>query len=202
MDLYDSLEKLTKEDNQNSYKKYKTAAKNYIYQGFDQEMISELLQIDGCPRDISHKLASDISNEMPLLYEEGPPISYEDVKTQVEKTILNTPLEDLEEYFRSHAAKYLETLKRIAAVRVCPTQIMINELHKELEPLVENIILSNRVSIESGNLQKTSSKEYIEQKLFGTWSIEDLYNYNKKINSEKEIVKKTSKKSERPNIIF
>lgn len=202
MDLYDSLEKNAKEESQDSYNKYKTAAKKYSSQGFDQEMISELLQIDGCPRDTSHRLASDVLDDLPIFYEEGPPISYEDVKEEVEKTILNTPLDELENYFRSHASQYLESLKRIAAVRVCPTQIMLDEIHKELEPLVENIILANKVSTESGNIQKTSSKERIEQKLFGIWPIEYLDEFNKRAASEKELLKKASKKSDKPTIMF
>lgn len=202
MDLYDSLEKNAKEDSQDSYNSYRTAAKKYSSQGFDQEMIAELLQIEECPRDISHRLASDALDELPYSYEEGPPISYEDVRDEVEKTILQVPLDELEDYFRNFASQYLDSLKRIAAVRVCPTQIMLDELHKELEPLVENIILANKVSAESGNIQKISSKEEQEQYLFGVWPIEYLEEFSKKFSSEKELMKKVSKKSDKPTIMF
>jgi len=202
MDLYDSLERQSKEESQEFYEEYKTAAKKYSTQGFNENMVSELLQIDGCPIDISHKLAADTLEELPDYYDEGPPISYQDVKNRVEKTILNVPLDELEDYFRTHAFQYLNSLKRIAAVRVCPTQIMLDELHKELEPFIENIILANRVSIESGNIQRTSSKEEKEKNLFGIWPIEYLDQFNKRTASEKEILKKAGKKSDRPTIMF
>lgn len=202
MDLYDSLEKAKKQGGLDSYNGYREAAKQYSSQGFDQEMISELLQIDGCPRETSHKLASDVLDDLPPYYDEGPPSSYEDVKGYIEKTILETPLEDLEKYFRSYASQNIEILKRIAAIRVCPTQIMLSELHKELEPIVENIIIANKVSIESGNLQKISSKEQAEKDLFGVWSIEYLEDFRKRKASEDNLLKKVSKKSEKPTIVF
>lgn len=165
-------------------------------------MTSELLQIDSCPRETSHKFASDVLDDLHPYYDEGPPSSYEDVKGYIEKTILETPLEDLEKYFRSYASQNIEILKRIAAIRVCPTQIMLSELHKELEPIVENIIIANKVSIESGNLQKISSKEQAEKDLFGVWPIEYLEDFRKRKASEDNLLKKVSKKSEKPTIVF
>lgn len=202
MDIYDALEKNTREENQEVYNQYKTAAKKYSLQGFDSGMISELLQADGCPVKISHQISSDVLDNLPSDYDNGPPESYEDVKEIVEKTILNTDLDSLENYFRSYASQYLETLKRIAAVRVCPTQIMLNQLHEELEPLIENIMLSNRTALNSGNIQKTSSKEKMEKDLFGLWSIEHIDEFDKKSSSEEKLLKKASRNSEKPTIIF
>jgi len=202
MDIYDSFEKINSKNDLNSYNNYREAATKYISQGFDEEMISELLQIDGCPKDISKRLANDVLDDLPPYYEEGPPTSYEDLKGITEKTILSASLDSLENYFKMYSPKNLETLKRIAAVRVCPTNIMLEQIHNELEPLVENIMLSNTASVACGNFQKVSSKEKTEQLFFGVWPIEYITHFNRRKATEKKLLKKVSKKSENPTIIF
>lgn len=196
MDLRDSMDKIKNQDFDNSKKKYIEAAKKYSSQGFDDDVVAELLQIDGCDIDHSKKIASEATSDIPLDYKLGPPISYEDVKETVQKTIVGKDLNTLNEYFENYASNKKEIVNKIAAARTSPSGIMTDQIHDELEPLVANLILANMASVKTKGIFRTSQKEQMEKDLFGVWPTELIDAYNRKKAGDEKIQKKVDKKVE------
>ncbi len=192
MDFFDSLEKIAKTDKKFQSKKYIEAAKDYVLQGFAEDNVAELLQLDGCDIEVSKQLAQTAAVGIPLKYFDNErPEVYADVKQDVEKTIFSGNVEAMSEYFRKYAGKpYENIMPRLIMAKDINTNSYINELHEELRPLVEGRIIENNLLASTGI--KTSSligeKEKFEFDLFGVWPIYLIKKQARKMRVEESLI--------------
>jgi len=201
MDIYDGLKKLMNSESSNEVEKYKESAISYSEQGFDEQMIQELLEVDGCTREASKKLAFAVTEELPSDYDSGPPRSYEDIKPKVEDSIRNASFESWEKYLSKIGKKYASLLKDIDLYRQRPTQIVADEIHKVLEPVLSNSLLMSKASSGTGT-REISERENLERDLFGIWPVYLVDSFNQKIAGEKEVMSKSAQKQGGAPIIF
>jgi hypothetical protein len=204
MDLYESLKKIKDNDNQNTVDKYKESAISYAEQGFDEQQIEELLQINGCPIDASKEMSKAIQEDLPKDYSNGPPVSYIDIKDKVEESIKNASVEDLSNYILKTSSKGKDILKEIIHYRDNPTRQILAQVHDSLEPVLENSLLMNKTASEIKGISDTklSIKDKLGYKLFGIWPVHLIESYNRKMEAEKKIEKRSGNKKGGAPIIF
>lgn len=186
MDLFESMDNMERREKLSEVSKHEGPARKYASQGFDQELIAELLQIDGCSLDISKELATAAVEDLPLEYTDRDcPKIYEDLKDIVEETILSSAsYNTLKEYIEKYAHKtYKDLASRILIAKDNPSRVILDEIHNELRPLVEDRIYENNVIAKGSSEVKTADKkEELEYKLFGVWPV---YLIQKHANKEK-----------------
>ena len=77
------------------------------------------------------------------------------------------------EYFEKYADnKFKDTVNRILIARdnCNDRSIIVSEVIQELEPLVDDLIITNEALVEDEKVaNKVDDKERLEQKLFGVW---------------------------------
>jgi hypothetical protein len=194
IDLFESLDKLAKNNNTNEFKRFANSAKEYTLQGFDQDQVAELLQIDGCSVDNSMELAVTASspNELPAMYfENDKPNIYKDVKANVDKTILSGDITKVETYVNKYASKLKYLPSNIVQARDKGAKSYIKEIHEILRPLVEGTIIENNLTanrIERKVSSMLSEKEKLEYELFGIWPVYLIQKQANKIDAEEALI--------------
>ena len=172
MELPESIMKQRELDQVEASKKFLEPAEKYASQGFDEDSVSDLLCLDGCPRGLSEKISHTVANGLPDTYaKDSPPTSFEDVREAVKKAIMTASVDDLNEYFNKYASNIFSgVVNRILLARDCGGNAIVQEVIQELEPLVDDIIVTN-AALESNVkvANKVDDKERLEQKLFGIW---------------------------------
>ena len=174
MDLTDSLLKQQKADESNRIAPFLSSAAKYASQGFDFNSVSEILQVEGCDVETSKKIALSVINELPFKYaEEMPPDSFVDVIDIIKDTIKSASREDLEGYFNKYADnEFKSIINRILIARDNNSDTLVSEVVQELEPLVDDLIVTNKaLSLDEKFASTIDEKEKIEQKLFGVWPV-------------------------------
>jgi len=100
MDIFESLENIKKSESKAEHDKYIEAAKEYRLQGFVEDQIAELLQIDGCDTEISKELAKLASGDLPDNYDYNVhPEKYSDLKNHIENTVKFASVDKITHYF-------------------------------------------------------------------------------------------------------
>ena len=142
-DLFDSLDKANAEKKKTESLKFAEKANEYALQGFEEDQVSELLQLDGCSREVSSELSVGACSGIPYKYTDNErPCIYNDVKDIVEATILNKDIDVIMKYFDKFAdRRYASSSTRILVARDNPSRIYLEEVHNELRPLIEGLII-------------------------------------------------------------
>jgi endo-1,4-beta-mannosidase len=205
MDMKQSINNIDNTNQSQYIDKHRTAAREYACQGLDADLVQELLQVDGCDIETSKKLAGISVESMPDNYIFGdPPTSWydDDIQYKVMDTIKNSSREKLEKYFQNFAdKKYSETINRILLARDNHSEFMFSEVRKELEPLVENLILTARALSDSPDEIKIGEREQLEQELFGVWPAELLKKHARNEKAMNRILLQTKPTDKLPLII-
>lgn len=171
MELPDSMEKQAELQSVELAKKFTPSAEKYASQGFDENSVCDLLQVDGCPAKLAKKIAFASTCDLPYMYaEDVPPASVEDVRDSIKEAILKASKEDLDEYFNKYAGnRYNGIVNRILIARD-NEGIYVSEVIQELEPLVDDLIVTNTALASDMKVANSvDDKERLEQKLFGIW---------------------------------
>lgn len=195
-DIFDSLNTLTKEANRNEALKFAASANEYVSQGFEQKQIEELLRIDGCSAEVAEELAFASSNSVPSKYDSGEiPQTYNDVKKTIEASLLSGDMEKIRVYFDNHARKYSGVVTRMIVARANPTRIFMDEIHKELRPLIEGSILRNIVQAKSQTNVSSNidERDSLEMSLFGVWPAFHIQKNASRLKAEDSIIEASKK---------
>ena len=194
IDISDSLNKAKKQANRDESVRFASVAQEYALQGFDEKQVAELLQIDGCSLDVSKDLALSSCHNLPAKYVENEnPVTYGDIQNVVEKTLIEGNVDEIQRYFTHHASReFSQVGTRVLVARDNPSRIFIEELHKELRPLIEGIIIDNQILAknEKQASSQLSEKERLELDLFGVWPVYLLQKQARKKMAEEEIYDK------------
>lgn len=186
--------------------RYAQLARDYAEQGFEPDSVAELLGIDGCPKDVAKDLAENKVAEIPEDYHVGtPPVSYEDIRATIDETIKRGSLDKLKEYFEQHSDQKLSgIINRILLARDSRTNIMFEEIHKELEPVLDDIVITNKAmsGVFTTASNNNSAKEAMEQELFGIWSPSLIQKHAKKEEAERFLMERTKKKTDLHSPLF
>lgn len=155
-----------------SSKKYSGFAREYMESGFNQPCVAELLQVKGCKVEHSHEIAEAVFRGMPdnYLYS-GPPVSYLDIKKSIDKMIKTASKSELKKYFDQFYPEK-RVINRILKARDSNSESLVEQVHREIEPFIENVILTNMALAKK--ITATSyldAKEQMEEKLFGIWPV-------------------------------
>jgi len=186
-DVYDGLIKLKNMQDAKTSEAFENLAKEYANQGFDQPIVAELLEIDGCKRDMSKQLAESAIEKLPNSYNySDPPETYLDIEETIKTTIASVPEEKLRKYFEILASnKRPDLVNQILMARNNNSSQWIDEVSEELREITEDIMLTNKTAALSTPLQlNISEKETLEQELFGIWP---AYLIQKKAHNTKAI---------------
>lgn len=186
-DVYDGLIKLKNLQDAKTSEAFEKLAKEYANQGFDKPIVAELLEADGCPRDISKQLAESALEKLPNSYNySDPPETYQDIKETVEKTLASVPEEKLRKYFETITNnKSPDLVNHILMARNNNSSQWGIEVNEKLREITEDIMLTNKTAALSTPLQlDMSEKETLEQELFGIWP---AYLIQKKAHNTKAI---------------
>jgi len=193
MDIFDSLSKIQKESLRTEASQYKQAATEYMLQGFDEDGITELLCIDGCSHEVAKELTVATLSQRPDSYNENSrPESYIDVRAQVEETIKFADTGEIQRYFDKQAdRKYVSLGSHMLVARDTPSKIYLDEVHAELRPMIEGLIIANNTLAcddETGMVTGNTEKEQSEYKLFGIWPIALIQQQERKRKVEEELM--------------
>jgi hypothetical protein len=177
MDLYEntylSLRPGTKAKKTIEIEKYAKMGQNYAEQGFDKVSIAELLQIDKCDVDLSNKIAECVVDKMPVRYAiDNPPVSFMDVKDQVEETVKTANMDKVESYFKKYATKKYDDgiVQRIQKARVNNFKTAVAGVVSEIEPMVNDLIVASHIMANDKTASAPENeKENLELDLFGVW---------------------------------
>lgn len=191
-DLFDSLEKAQGEKEKNEALRFAETAKEYALQGFDEHQVSELLEIDGCSKEVAKNVAISACYDIPNKYASNEkPANYNDVRSVVEHTILNGDIQQISSYVDKFAKRaHSDICSRILMARDNPSRIFIEEVHSEIRPLIEGIIIENNVMAENNKRVASSlnDKERLELDLFGIWPIYYIQKQARKQEAERDIL--------------
>jgi len=206
MDIYQSLEKIKKDENKSEFDKFKNLSIEAAEQGFDENSIQEILIVHGCSNKTAQSLASFSQEDIPEDYSvDVPPESFQDIIDKVEETILAGNIDEIENYFQKYAgAEYSETLNRILLARDRGTQILVSEVVQELEPLIDGIVMMNKIAAKESKVAGMDERERMEMHLWGIWPV-NLIQKRENIDSiDRRIQKKTEADNPHPgtNISF
>jgi len=194
LNIIDGLENLEKKEAKEISDKFIEKAKEFSEQGFEEFSVCELLELEGCPREASKKIAKQACNNLPENFHlENPPKSFEDVSKKVEKTIHTAEKEKLNTYLNKYAGKdYSQTINRILIARDNKESgLIIAELVKEVEPLVTGLILTNLALASEGKEIAIDEKERLEQDLFGVWPVSLIIARRKIDKADKTLAKRS-----------
>lgn len=195
MDVFDRYASTLEDEKKREFTKYKTAASEYTEQGLNEDMVAELLQIDGCSIDTSHKLATAASENLPDDYLHGdPPKTFEDVSKKVEVTLKSASIEDLQRYFDKYAPKLSRVVEDIKTARATGLDSHYKEVLAQVRPLVDALITNNRTDFRMGRIASVGKKEEMEQKLWGVWSTELISKFSHREQSENRVIAKAEKR--------
>lgn len=189
--ISNSLNSLQKDEEKIEAEKYAANAREYAEQGFDEDQINELLSINGCSASIAGSLAKSAFYNIPSEYNENKkPTCYADVKEIIEKNILSKSEANIRGYFDNHADRTASKVAgRVLLAKSNPTRMFLDEIHKELRPIIEDIIMTNNiVASENKEIKKASPKEIVEYELFGIWPVELIQKQARKIEIEEDII--------------
>lgn len=194
--ISDSLNEIEKDAQSEEINKFKKVAEDYAQNGFDREMILELLNADGCSKESSQKIANIVLDGLPDNYDEGPPKSFNDIESNFEKAISSVPVEKWEEYFKGLGVKQLSKVpEMVVKAKDAGSSMMKNEIRDMLEPHIEDLIVKNSVVSEEKDPKTASKREELEMELFGVWPVCLMNKYKKRILAEKEISHRTKKRA-------
>ncbi len=195
MDLYDSLLKQKENELLDEIEKFSVLVDKYASHGFDEDGIVEMLQIDGCSVETSKKLASGAISSLPYKYtHETPPESFMDVVKTVKNTILSSSIDDLEKYFKKYADynEFKGIINRILLARDSNSDLLVSEVIQELEPLVDDLIITNKaLSLDNKIASTVNEKEKTEQKLFGVWPVNLVKERNNIDIGDKKVISRS-----------
>lgn len=200
--IIDNLENIKEAEKIEEAKKYVNAAKKYAAEGLDEEMVSELLHIDGCSAEVSKNLAKAANSSIPSSYtREEPPETYADVKSKVEETIRRAATDSeysqmIKEYFDKYADprhKFLKDAILFAGLNESPS-IFVLDLHKDMGPFVDGMIISNAaIANKKQTVASDEKREQLEYNLFGVWPAFLIQKHAHRKNVEKDILDKSLK---------
>jgi len=206
MDIYESLEKIKKDKNKSEFDKFKNLSVEAAEQGFDENSITEILTVHGCSNETAKSLASFSQEDIPQDYSvDVPPESFHDLVDKVEETILAGNIDEIKNYLDKYAGnEFSETLSRILLARDSGTQILVSEVVQELEPLIDGIVVMNKIAAKDTKIADMNEKEKMEMHLWGVWPV-NLIQKRENIDSiDQRIQKKTEAENPHPgtNISF
>ena len=180
MTLADGMNEISKEKRANQINSFMRFAKDYAEQGLEEEMIKELLVLDGCDSCIAKELADSAINNIPEDYVFGePPVSFNDVRERVLSSLKQAPIDKYSSYFEGKK-KYADIKHRILLARDNKSEQLFGEILREISPLVDDLIVQNKALASSAYSEKTSEVESLEQDLFGVWPVELIKKYAQK----------------------
>lgn len=174
MDLYDSLEKQQKEAFAEKIDIFTKKATLYVEQGFEEESVAELIQIDGCPPDLSKKIANATMEKYPVMYTvENPPKSFFDIKEKVESTIKTASIDKIATYFKKYSEKdFGDIVQRIEEARQMNSKQIYDDVINEIEPYLSGVIATNNALAKDASFPADlEEREAHEQDLFGVWPV-------------------------------
>ena len=194
MEIYEALKNLYQKDKDNLSAEYKIAAKEYSENGYDEATIRELLQADGCPFDIANQLSAQEIGSLPEDYNHvNPPKSYNDVFSSVDSTIKTGSIEKISRYFEIIGKP--DITNRIMLARDNGVQLFFEEIHKEIEPIVEDSIITNGVLAGEREFSaEIDEKEELEKDLFGVWPIYLMQKHERKDKATEAFLEKIKPK--------
>lgn len=195
MDVFDRYASTLEDGKRREFTKYKSAALEYATQGLNEDMVAELLQVDGCSIDTSHKLATAASENLPDDYLHGdPPKTFEDVSKKVEITLRTASIEDIQKYFEKYASKFSSIIEDIKTARATMLDSHYKVVIAQIRPLIDALITNNRADFKMGNITTAGKKEELEQKLWGVWSPELINKFAQREQSEGRVMSKAAKR--------
>lgn len=202
MDVFDRYASGLEDEKQAEFNKFKAAALQYTEDGLSEDMVAELLQIDGCSVENSHKLASASTDSLPDDYLHGqPPKTFDDVANKVDHSVRSASLKDLEVYFEKYAPKkYSGVIEDIKTARATGLPSHYKEVVAQIRPLVDSLIIKHRTNVQMGRVASSGVKEAYEQGLWGVWAPELIAKFAQKENSEAQVLKKAEKREIRFNL--
>lgn len=177
MDLYESLKKQENLVISEQTEKFYKSALLYAEQGFDEESLSELVQVEGCPIPLSKKVASAVINKLPIQYNsDNPPKSFFDVKDIVHNSIKSASIDKLKNYFNKFSDDMFgDIVLKIEQARVMDSKSVYDAIVAEIEPYINGIIVTNEaLSNDEKFAANTEEKEIYEQELFGLWPVKSV----------------------------
>jgi hypothetical protein len=195
MEIPEIMIKNENEKNREIFKKYQSSAEKYVSQGFDEDSVSDILKIDGCPKEIANKLAGFIFNNIPKDYgTSNPPLSFEDVRDHIKESIMTASIDKIDDYFNRFANKSHNEIKnRILIARDNGGNAFLSEVLSELEPLVEDLIVTNNaLSNDQKVANSIDEKEMLEQDLFGVWPPHLIKERKRMENGDSKLMEKSN----------
>lgn len=188
MKISESFNKINNQDKNLVIESFKANAIEYASQGFDEDLVSELLQADGCERDLSKKIAGSAMGEMPEGYTHTtPPKSSYDVKSIVEASIRNAEIEDLEK-----AISNKQIIDLIKMARSAHSEEFFDQALRDVLDIVDGMILDNTALANTDiPIKSVSDQEKAAENTLGTWSANSIRNFIKKEAVKKDVIKRT-----------
>lgn len=194
MDIYERYSDKIDSQERTEFDKFKTSAKDYAEQGFENSTVAELLQIDGCSKKVAQKLSEIQVTPDDYIYGD-PPKGFEDVRKKVEQSVRVANMSDIEKFLTHYInPPKTETIDRIKLARATNLPSHYGEVVSELSPIIDAEIVNSRSDsiVESEN--KSGEREILAQELWGVWPPDLIRKHAKKENASKAILKKAKKK--------